>query len=71
MRLGVFDGELELRRGRWDEAERWLDEALEDARDYWRIAALEVRCLVRGRRGEPAALVDAAEIAASPFAATT
>lgn len=70
MRLGVFQGELELRRGRWDEAERWLDEALEDARDYWRIAALEVRCQVRGRRGDPAALADAAEIAASPFAAS-
>ena len=69
MRLGIFHGELELRRGRWDEAERNLAEALEDARDYWRIAALEVRCLVRGRRGEPAALVDAQEIAASPFAA--
>ena len=68
MRLSVFGGELEFRRGRWDEAEARLDEALEDARDYWRIAALEVRCLVRGRRGEQAALADAAEIAASPFA---
>ena len=68
MRLGVFRGELELRRGRWDEAERRLEEALEDARDYWRIAALEVRALVRGRRGDPSALTDAAEIAASPFA---
>ena len=70
MRLGVFRGELELRRGRWDEAEHRLEEALEDARDYWRIAALEVRCLVRGRRGDPAAITDAAEIAASPFAAS-
>ena len=69
MRLSVFAGELEFRRGRWDEAEARLDEALEDARDYWRIASLEVRCLVRGRRGEQAALADAAQIAASPFAA--
>jgi len=68
MRLGIFYGELELRRGGWDEAERHLAEALENARDYWRIAALEVRCLVRGRRGEPAALADAEEIAASSFA---
>jgi DNA-binding CsgD family transcriptional regulator len=70
MRLGVFRGELELRRGDWDEAERSLEGTLEVARDYWRIAALEVRAQVRARRGDPAALGDAAEIAASPFAAS-
>ncbi len=69
MRLAVFQGELELRWGRWEDAARRLDEALEDASDYWRIAVLEVRCLVRGRRGDVAAVADAAEIAASPFAA--
>ncbi|HXH86999.1 MAG TPA: AAA family ATPase [Gaiellaceae bacterium] len=70
MRLAVFRAELELRRGRWDEVERLVEEALEDARDYWRIAALQVRCLARGRRGDPAALGDAIEISASPFAAS-
>ncbi len=69
MRIGIFGGELESRRGNWDESERLLAEALEEARDYWRIAALQVRALVRGRRGDPEAAVDAAEIASSPPAA--
>lgn len=69
MRLAVFRAELELRRGRWDETERLIAEALDDARGYWRIAALEVRCLARGRRGDPAALADATELDESGFAA--
>ncbi|MCY7303903.1 MAG: hypothetical protein LH654_12905, partial [Thermoleophilia bacterium] len=69
MRIGIFGGELESRCGNWDEAERLLAEALEEARGYWRIAALQIRALVRGRRGDPEAAVDAAEIASSPPAA--
>lgn len=62
MRLAIFGAEFELRRGRWTEAEQLLDEALLDARDYWRLVALIQRGILRGRRGDPQALDDAAEL---------
>jgi DNA-binding CsgD family transcriptional regulator len=68
MRLDVFGAELALRRGRWEEADGLLVAALGDARGYWRVMALVQRAFLRGRRGDPDAATDAAEIAASPFA---
>lgn len=62
MRLAIFRSELETRRGRWGEAERLLDEALVDAQGYWRLTALIRRGVIRGRRGDPAALADADEL---------
>jgi DNA-binding NarL/FixJ family response regulator len=69
MRLDIFGADFALRRGRWDEAERLLEDALANARDYWRIVALIRRGILRARRGDTTALADAAEIAASPVAA--
>ncbi len=69
MRLDVFGADFALRSGRWDEAERLLEDALANARDYWRIVALIRRGVLRARRGDARALADAAEIAASPVAA--
>jgi DNA-binding CsgD family transcriptional regulator len=66
MRLDIFEADFEIRHGSWDRAERLLATALGDARDYWRITALVLRALLRARRGDPAALADATEIAASP-----
>ena len=63
MRLAIFRSELETRRGRWDEAERLLEEALVDAQGYWRLTGLIRRGVIRGRRGDPAALTDADELA--------
>ena len=68
MRLDLFGAGLALRRGRWDEADELLVAALGDARGYWRVTALVQRAFLRGRRGDPSAATDAAEIAASPFA---
>ena len=68
MRLNVFTAEFELRRGNWDEAERFLEAGLADARDYWRVIGLIQRAFLRARRGDRAALADAEEIAASPLA---
>ena len=69
MRLAIFGAELEIRGGRWDEAERLLEEALVDARGYWRLTALIRRGVIRGRRGDPGAGVDAEELASAPAAA--
>jgi DNA-binding CsgD family transcriptional regulator/tetratricopeptide (TPR) repeat protein len=68
MRLDIFEADFETRRGGWDRAEQLLATALGDARDYWRIMALVQRAFLRARRGDPAALEDATEIAASPMA---
>jgi DNA-binding CsgD family transcriptional regulator len=68
MRLRVFGAVLALARGSWDEAEGLLEEALVDARDYWRAQALLYRVILRGRRGDGRALDDAAEIRASGVA---
>jgi DNA-binding CsgD family transcriptional regulator len=68
MRLDLFGAGLALRRGRWAEADDLLVAALGDARGYWRVMALVQRAFLRGRRGDPSAAEDAAEIAASPFA---
>lgn len=68
MRLAIFGAELELRRGRWDEADRLLDEALVDAQGYWRLTALIRRGVLRARRGDPGAAADAEEVAGSPAA---
>ncbi|MBA3234608.1 MAG: AAA family ATPase [Chloroflexi bacterium] len=69
MRLNIFAGELALRRGQWDEAERLLDLALTDARDWWRINTLVRRAILRARRGDRASIADANEISGSPVAA--
>ena len=70
MRLAIFGAEFELRRGRWTEAERLLEEAMLDARGYWRLVALIRRGILRGRRGDPSALEDAAELRDAPMAAS-
>jgi DNA-binding CsgD family transcriptional regulator len=62
MRLDVFEAELALRRGRWDEASRLIESALVDARGYWRANALARRAVLRARRGDARALEDANEI---------
>lgn len=67
MRLNIYGSDLAMRRGRWDEAADLLERALADARDYWRMTALLRRSILRGRRGEPGALEDAAEMRASPI----
>ena len=68
MRLDFFGADFAMRRGRWDDAERLLEDALANARDYWRIVVLIRRGILRARRGDTRALADAAEIAASPVA---
>ena len=70
MRLNIFGADLAMRRGLWDDAAELLERALADARDYWRMTALLRRSILRGRRGEPGALEDAAEMRASPIASS-
>lgn len=70
MRLNIYGAELAMRRGRWDEAADLLERALEDARDYWRMMTLIRRAILRARRGDPATRDDAAEMQASPLAAS-
>src|SRR5690606_32486138 len=70
MRVNQFDADLALRRGRWDEAERLLEETLSDAEDYWRIRTLVLRAILRARRGDARALDDASEVRTSPLAQT-
>lgn len=62
MRLDVFGAELAMRRGRWAEADRLIEEALVDARGYWRATALVRRAILRARRGDDHARQDADEI---------
>ena len=69
MRLAIFAAQFEIRRGRWIDAERLLDEALPEAHGYWRLTALIQRGILRGRRGDRLALDDAAELRDSPDAA--
>lgn len=69
LRLNVYGAELAMRRGRWDEAADLLEQALVDARDYWRMAALLRRAILRARRGEPGARDDAVSMHASPMSA--
>ena len=64
MRLNVFSAELALRRGRWDEASRLIEESLVGARGYWRVTALVRRAILRARRGDPRAQEDADEVRA-------
>ena len=68
VRLDIFSSDLALRRGAWDEAERLLTTALGEVRDYWRAIALARRAVLRGRRGDPAALDDVRDVRESPFA---
>jgi DNA-binding CsgD family transcriptional regulator len=68
MRLRVFGAVLALARGAWDDAERLLEQALIDARDYWRVQALVQRVVLRARRGDVRALEDAATIRESDAA---
>jgi DNA-binding CsgD family transcriptional regulator len=69
MRIAIFSADFELRRGRWAESQQLLDEALVEAQAYWRLSALTTRGILRGRRGDPSALEDAAELTGSPVAA--
>ncbi len=62
MRVAIFRAELETRRGRWDEAEGLLEDALVNAQGYWRLTALIRRGVIRGRRGDRTALDAAAEL---------
>jgi DNA-binding CsgD family transcriptional regulator len=67
LRLNIFRADLAIRRGRWDEAERLIEDALIDARDYWRTLLLTNRAILRGRRGDGAAAADAeAAVSAAP-----
>lgn len=70
MRLDIFAAEFALRRGLWDEAAGLLERGLAGAQDYWRMTALIKRTILQGRRGEPGALLDAAELRASPVASS-
>ena len=74
MRLAIFQAELDIRRGRWDEAERLLEEALVDAQGYWRLTALIRLGIIRARRGQVGGEAGAAgiadELARSPAAGT-
>jgi DNA-binding CsgD family transcriptional regulator len=70
MRLNQMTADFEMRRGHWDEASRLMEEALTDAVDYWRIRTLVDRATLRARRGDPRALEDAEEVAASRAAQT-
>jgi len=70
LRLNVFGAELALRRGRWDEAEQLLDDAVAEAMDYWRVSALILRAILRARRGDERAADDADAVRASPAAGT-
>jgi DNA-binding CsgD family transcriptional regulator len=69
MRLNVFGAELALRRGSWDDAALLIEEALIDARDYWRATALVRRAILRARRGDQRARPDADEVRAWSMAA--
>ena len=68
IRLNVFGAVLATNRGHWHEAARLLEEALLDARGYWRMLALMHRGILRGRRGDRRALEDASEVGAAPIA---
>ncbi len=68
IRLNVFGAVLATYRGQWHEADRLLEEALLDARGYWRMLALLHRGILRGRRGDRRALEDAREVEAAPIA---
>ncbi|MGH2455592.1 MAG: LuxR C-terminal-related transcriptional regulator, partial [Candidatus Limnocylindria bacterium] len=70
MRLDQFEADLAMRRGRWDDAERLLEEVLLDAVGYWRIRTLVLRAILRAHKGDARAIQDADEIRASPLAAT-
>ena len=66
-RLNVFQADLEIRRGDWRQADALLDSALAWAdNDYWRTRTLLWCALLKGRRGDPAALADVAAASASP-----
>lgn len=69
MRLDIFGAELALRRGRWDAAASLVEDALLDARGYWRATALLRRAILRARRGDARAREDADEIRAWSTAA--
>ena len=69
MRLNAFEGELAVRRGRWDDAERRLTESLIEAHGFWRAQALAHRAILRGRRGDPRAADDVANLRALPVVA--
>jgi DNA-binding CsgD family transcriptional regulator len=66
MRLSAFGGELAEYQGRWDEAAARYEDALVDARDYWRGFVLTHRAILRARRGDAAGRIDAAEVLESP-----
>ena len=68
MRLNVFGAHLAVRRGRWDEADALVDEALVDARGYWRADVLAVRAIQSGRRGDSRVIDDVATLLALPAA---
>jgi DNA-binding CsgD family transcriptional regulator len=59
MRASLFTAQLDVRRGRWDEAAERLDTILADAQAFWRWTALADRAILRARRGDRAALDDA------------
>ncbi|MDQ6709352.1 MAG: AAA family ATPase [Candidatus Dormibacteraeota bacterium] len=57
-----FFGELELRCGRWEAAQRDIEAGLSEATDHWRVNLLCLRALLAARRGEAAqAETDAAD----------
>ena len=70
MRLQEWSADLALRRGRWDDAARLLEEVLIEAVDYWRARNLVLRAILRARRGDARAVEDADELRASPAAST-
>lgn len=68
MRLNAFEGTVAMRGGHWEDAERFFDAALVDARGYWQVLTQGRRGILLGRRGDPRALEDADEVDRSPIA---
>jgi DNA-binding CsgD family transcriptional regulator len=54
MWLHRFFGELELRCGRWEAAQRDIEAGLSEATDHWRANLLSLRALLAARRGQAA-----------------
>ena len=69
MRLRAFQGEVDIRRGRWHDAATALELALADARDWLRFNVLVRVAILAGRRGDAATVAAIVkEVRASPVA---
>ncbi|HEY8438408.1 MAG TPA: AAA family ATPase [Candidatus Limnocylindrales bacterium] len=62
LRVNLFTAQLDVRRGRWDDAAERFDAILADAQAFWRWTALADRAILRARRGQRSALDDASAL---------